>query len=88
MQLELLMFIQTLPPEHTLIPNAQYKSYMNEKMVIREEGGIRMSSQENHAILLYNIVFIKTALSVLIQHSLLWRLIMSKLIALAVILQD
>ena len=45
-----------------------------------------MSSQENHAML-YNIVFIKTAISVIILYSLLW-LLMSKLIAVAVILQD
>ena len=44
-----------------------------------------MSSQENHAML-YNIVFIKTAISVIILNSLLW-LLMSKLIAVAVILQ-
>ena len=44
-----------------------------------------MSSQENHAVL-YNIVFIKTAISVIILHSLLWLLMMSKLIAVAVIL--
>ena len=38
--------------------------------------------------MLYNIVFIKTAISVIILHSLLWFLIMSKLIAVSVILQD
>ena len=43
-----------------------------------------MSSQENHAIL-YNIVFIKTAISILILYSLSCLLIMSKLIAVAVI---
>ena len=86
------MFIQTLPPEHTLIPNAQYKSYINEKSLWArwtEGGGGRwnkyMSSQENH-VMLYNIVFIKRALSGIILHYA--DLIMSKLIAVAVILQD
>ena len=62
------MVIQTLPPEHTLIPNAQYKSCINEESLWAGERGGRwnknMSSEENHAIL-YNIVFIKTAISVI-----------------------
>ena len=59
------MFIQTLSPEHTSIPNAQYKSYINEKSLWGGARGGRwnknMISQENHAML-YNIVFIKTAI--------------------------
>ena len=72
------MFIQTLPPEHTLIPNAQHKSYINEKSLWGGDRGQRwnknMSSQENHAML-YNIAFIKTAISVIILHSLFCKII-------------
>ena len=57
MLLELLLFIQTLPPGHTLIPNAQYKSYINEKSLWGGWRNKNIISQENQAML-YNIIII------------------------------